>query len=174
MLAFTFNTGPDSGGGGGFNPVLVITEAAIVVVPCCIGAVVFRKIFIWGNHGRTTKPKKERKAAALTKVGQKVTSKKTKKRGITGKRIRGICQYWTAWVIVFGIYLTCLLMMIMIMATKFTPENTNGFMLSWGVAMATAWLIMEPLEVVALVFFPQIFENKYIAQARTIYKDYFL
>ena len=43
-------------------------------------------------------------------------------------------------------------------------------MLTLGLQFA----VIEPIEVVSLVFFPWFFDNKHVARVRQIYKDYFL
>ena len=87
----------------------VLAHAALPPLPhtsciddhrCCVAAIIFRRIFLWGNKGRNSRLKKEWRAAAMTKAGQKVHSAKRKKRGITLKRCLGICRYWCASLIV--------------------------------------------------------------------------
>jgi len=178
MLIFTFPPAPPPGeaeeSGGGFSPISIIINGAIVVVPCCIAAIVFRKVFIWGNKGRNNKLKKERKVAAVTKVGQPIIKAHGRKQGITGKKIRNKIQFWTAWFIVFFIYVICLFVIMIIGATQLGNEVMNDFLTGWGVAMVFTWFFVEPLEVVALVFFPWIFENKYVATFYYYYKEYLM
>ena len=49
-----------------FNIVAMLVEACLVVAPVCVCAVLFRRLYEWGNKGRKLKLKRERKVGILS------------------------------------------------------------------------------------------------------------
>eukprot|EP00965_Chrysotila_dentata_P223133 6193400-Pleurochrysis_carterae.AAC.2 len=87
------------------------------------------------------------------------------------KVLLGRLQYYTAWLLVLVVYLICIIFLLVLTSVKIGVDDTQSFLLSWYAAMMMAWVVMEPIEVGALVFFPFIFENKCIANLRQFAKD---
>merc|ERR1712060_858009 len=151
-----------------------------------------------GNKGKKQKIKRERKVASNEVVGTKVAAAKVgeskwdklrklqsqpppavtppkKKRGLErcpSKRtlIRN-ARLITSWCVVVFSIITMYLMLMIFASQTFGPEKTNEFLMSWMTAAALAWLVVEPLEVVILVCFPSLLNNKYVANVRQTLKD---
>ena len=66
------------------------------------------------------------------------------------------------------------LIMCLMYGNKLGPDDTQEFLYLWAITLGMQALAVEPLEICLLVFFPWIFENKYVAEARAAYKDYML
>ena len=165
----------------------MIIEGFIVVGPCAAGAVLIRLIFKWGNKGRRARVKRERSIAVpLEHVQQQKQSKagelseKEKKARKRGRRrmgmraLRGACRYWTAWAIVVGAHVAAMLTCMIFSSQSFGESGTQVFLVTWATTLGIQLGMIEPMEVAALVFFPRLFDNKYVGKAREIYKDYFM
>jgi len=181
MLAVIYS--PPSGTSSGFNLIFAIMDAALVVGPVTIGAIIFRQIFKWGNRAKRQRVKRERAVAAnetvatASKGAERGGGRKSKESSASFSRrrwlrkARGDAQWALAWIIVYGTNVTLLLILMIFASQTFGPEGTNGFLLSWMTAAALAWLVVEPLEVVAIVFLPFILDNKYVANTRFALKE---
>jgi len=180
MLAVIYS--PPTGASTGFNLIYAVMDAALVVGPVTIGAILFRQVFKWGNPKRQ-RVKRERAVAAnetvatVAKIPERGGGRKSNKSGASFsrrrwlRRARETAQWALAWIIVYGTNVTLLLILMIFASQTFGPEHTNGFLLTWMTAAALAWLVVEPLEVVALVFLPFILDNKYVARVRFTLKE---
>ena len=66
--------------------------------------------------------------------------------------------------------LTCMIFS----SQSFGESGTQVFLVTWATTLGIQLGMIEPMEVAALVFFPRLFDNKYVGKAREIYKDYFM
>ena len=56
-------------------------------------------------------------------------------------------------------------------AMQFGEKKTRSWLLSWVVASAHAWLIIEPIEVIIIAFLPQLLENRCVSNCREFAKE---
>jgi len=196
MLSLLYSP-PQPGASTKFSPFALILKACIVGGPCAASAVVFRWLFRWGNRGRRhlqkkqpedhffirmhqaptvqrreSQPKMEKSASRISR--ELVAERALDKKLALAKRkkvLLGRLQYYTAWLLVLVVYLICIIFLLVLTSVKIGVDDTQSFLLSWYAAMMMAWVVMEPIEVGALVFFPFIFENKCIANLRQFAKD---
>eukprot|EP00965_Chrysotila_dentata_P021932 725925-Pleurochrysis_carterae.AAC.1 len=171
-------------------------EACIVVGPCVAGAVLFRYMFRWGNRGRRTRPKRERGVVSQGKLARALHQKavgasvaastdaqaikdekiikakaRRSKRMRTVRETRDAIRYYSGWAMVLLVYIVCLLVLLIIASQKIGPDSFRIFMLTFGTTVMMAWVIVEPLEICLIVFFPFILDNDYVANIRQYAKD---
>jgi hypothetical protein len=59
-----------------------------------------------------------------------------------------------------------------IYGVTFGPVAFGSILLAWGLALFQTFVIVEPAEVIGIVVFPSIAENKYVAKCRHFLKEY--
>ena len=85
----------------------------------------------------------------------------------------GAFRFWGAWALAFSGQLIQMVMCL-IYGDKLGPEHTKQFLTQWAITLGMQTLAVEPIEICLLVFFPWLFENKYVAKLRAAYKDYMM
>eukprot|EP00965_Chrysotila_dentata_P053242 1767314-Pleurochrysis_carterae.AAC.2 len=138
-------------------------------------------MFRWGNRGRRLRPKRERNVVVSGKIAKAMRGEAGadastdaaagRKRKRTAREMRGRLQYLSGWLMVLTVDVVCLLCLLILASQKIGPEETTKFMLTWGTAMMMAWVVVEPLEVAFVVFFPFLLENSFVANVRQTAKD---
>ena len=173
----------DASGDGSFNIVGAFIEGWLVVFPVAFGGIVFRLIFRWGNSGRRFHRIKERKAAQQsgrpTEEGIKVKKATLKRRKETKAQRRTrwcrscvkTCRFYLGWLMIVLCAFVFICITMILCSQKFGEDSTGAFLLAYGMSQGQIFGMVEPLECLLLTAFPSVFENRFVAQARTTAKD---
>merc|ERR1719263_232559 len=87
-----------------------------------------------------------------------------------GTAFRGSLRRKFSWAFNFFVFFM-LSWMVITYAMQFGEEKTREWLLSWVVASAHAWLIIEPFEVIILALFPTLLENECVGNMRETAKE---
>ena len=83
---------------------------------------------------------------------------------------RGKLRRISSWAINCFVYFM-LCWMVITYAMRFGEVKTRQWLLSWVVASAHAWLVIEPAEVILIALLPQLLENKCISNCKEFLKE---
>jgi len=71
---------------------------------------------------------------------------------------RGECEFWTrvvlSWMFNLFIYFVCAVASLTYGIIKFQGAATNFMLIGWGVAACQTYLVLEPLQIIIIVFLP--------------------
>ena len=93
-----------------------------------------------------------------------------RRRWRAGAMFRGKLRRISSWAINCFVYFM-LCWMVITYAMRFGEVKTRQWLLSWVVASAHAWLVIEPAEVILIAFLPQLLENQCISNCREFAKE---
>jgi len=193
MLAFLFD--PTDEGGG--TIITTIRDTMIIVTPCCVAAMLFKQLFRWGNAGYRRRQKRENKRALQTivekgqdrakKRGSKRASRELRKSLNTAaskrktkgrRRFHFRCRtprYWkitVAWIFVVLVNLVCAMSCI-VFAAGFGNEQTGQFLADYFTGIMYSYGIIEPFQILLLVFLPFLLDGPIMTELRTQYNNLF-